>query len=185
MAMLKLAPPWIRYANEMAQLFKYDKEVHVVYDNDQLILSLYVDSQRKADALAELLPETVTFGNMELHINVVPANGALSSVAGLNKAVLFANAFENNGAFAFIKTVTGIFSNNLTYVVFKNRVVQYYNDDLGDIYGQCSTLYQEIAKNIFGNQEGIYFCTDIEESVTVQDKLCNCVPTFNSKSYWP
>lgn len=165
MAMLKLAPPWVKYANEMAQLFKYDKDVHVVYDNDQLILSLYVDCQRKADALAALLPEVVEYGNVKLAVNVIPANGALSSVAGLSKPVLFANAFENNGILSFIKTVTGIFSNNLTYVVFRNRVVQYFNDDLGDIYGNCSTLYQEIAKNIFGNQEGIYFCTDIEEPV--------------------
>ena len=186
MAMLKLAPPWVRYANEMTQLFKYDKEVHVVYDNEQLILSLYVDCQRKADALAELLPESVAFGNITLHINVIPANGALSTVAGLSKPALFANAFEGNGAFSFIKTVTGIFSNNLTYVVFKNKVVQYFNDDLGDIYGNCSTLYQDIAKNIFGNQEGIYFCTDVEEPVynTTIDKLTNtCI--YAPLGEWP
>lgn len=165
MAQLKLSPPWEIYATEMAQLFKYDSQVHVVYDNDSQILSVYVDKQRKADALAELLPESVTFGNIEVHVNVIPANGALSTTAGLSKAQLFNNAFEGNGAFSFVKVITGIFTNNLTYVVFKNKVVQYYNDDLGDIYGQCSTLYQTIAKNIFGEAEGICFCTDVEEPV--------------------
>lgn len=185
MALVRLAPPWITMASQISQLFKYDNEVHVVYDNDARIVSVYVDKQRKADALAELLPTIVKFGNVELNINVIPANGALSTTAGLTKAQLFKNAFENNGAFAFIKIITGIFSNNLTYVVFKNKVVQYFNDDLGDVYGQCSTLYQNIAKNIFGDIEGIYFCTDIEQPVTTQDKLCNCISTFVPAGNWP
>ena len=182
MAQLKLSPPWIKYMHEMEQLFKYDPEVHVVYDEDEHIIHLYVDKQRKADALATLIPETVTFGNITLQVNVVQANGALSTTVGLTNAQLFKNAFEDNGAFAFVKQVTGIFSNNLTYVVFKNKVVQYFNDNLNDVYGNCSTLYQDIAKNIFGEIAGIYFCTDIEQPVTVQDKLCNC---FAPESYWP
>ena len=55
--------------------------------------------------------------------------------------------------------------NPITYVVFVNEVVQYFNDDLGDVYGQCSTLYQEIAKDVFGETEGVFFCTDVEEPV--------------------
>lgn len=185
MASIKLAPPWVTIASEMTQLFKYDPEVHVVYDNDEHLISIYVDKQRKADALAALIPETITFGNIELHINVIPANGALSTTVGLSQVQLFENAFEGNGAFAFVKQITGIFANNLTYVVFKNKVVQYFNDNLGDIYGNCSTLYQDIAKNIFGSIPGVYFCTDIEQPITVPDKSYNYIPTFNSKSYWP
>jgi len=66
MAQLKLSPPWIKYMHEMEQLFKYDPEVHVIYDEDEHIIHLYVDKQRKADALATLIPETVTFGNITL-----------------------------------------------------------------------------------------------------------------------
>lgn len=57
----------------------------------------------------------------------------------------------------------GIFSNPITYIVFKNKVVQFWNDDLSDIYGNRSTLYQDIAKEIFGESSGIFFCTDKEE----------------------
>lgn len=42
-----------------------------------------------------------------------------------------------------------------------NKVVQYFNDDLGDAHGVCSTLYQEIAKDVFGEHEGIFFCTNL------------------------
>ena len=185
MASIKLAPPWVTIASEMEQLFKYDPEVHIVYDNDEHLISVYVDKPRKADALATLIPETITFGNIKLHINIIPANGVISTTLGLSKAQLFTNAFEGNGAFAFTRTITGIFSNNLTYVVFKNKVVQYFNDNLGDVYGNCSTLYQDIAKNIFGEIEGVYYCTDIEQPVTVQDKLCNCISVFAPEGCWP
>lgn len=157
MAMIKLAPPWVTFASEMEQMFKYDSEVHVVYDNDEHEIKVYVDNSAKAGALTELLPAEKTYGNIVLKITVVPANG----ISAQNEN-LYRTAFKGNGAFSFLKTVRGIFSNDLTYVVFKNKVVQYFNDDLGDIYGQCSTLYQEIAKHIFGEAQGVFFCTDVQ-----------------------
>lgn len=51
--------------------------------------------------------------------------------------------------------------------MFKNKVVQYFNDDLSDANGVCSTLYQEIAKRIFGENPMIYFCTSIKSRETV------------------
>lgn len=57
-------------------------------------------------------------------------------------------------------TVDGIMTNPMTFIVFQNKVVQYWNDDLGDINGNCSTLYQTVAKDVFGDVEGIFFCTD-------------------------
>lgn len=160
MAMIRLAPPWVTYANEMAQLFLNDPEVHVVYDNDECEIKIYVDNAAKAGALTELLPTEKNYGNITLAITVVPANGISVPVGNI-----YQTAFKGNGAFSFVKTVRGIFANDLTYVVFKNRVVQYFNDDFGDIYGQCSTLYQDIAKRIFGETEGVFFCTDTEKNV--------------------
>jgi hypothetical protein len=52
-------------------------------------------------------------------------------------------------------------------VVFVPEVVQYYTDNLGDINGFRTTLYQELAKELFGDSElsrGVYFCTDIIDS---------------------
>ena len=161
MAKTKLAPPWITFVNELEQLFKYDGEVHIVYDEDEQEVKVYVDSAGKAEALRVLLPEGKDFGNVGLTITVVPANGTMP----VKNDKLFDVAFKGNGAYSFSKTIQGIFTNNLTYVVFRNKVVQYWNDNLGDIYGQTSTLYQEIAKNIFGENEGICFCTDVEGPV--------------------
>lgn len=166
MAMVNLSPPWIIFVNELVQLFKYDPEVHIIYDDDGHEVKVYVDSAAKAAALTELLPVQRNYGNVILTVAVVPANGLAIS----DKANLYQTAFKGNGAFSFVKVVRGIFPNDLTYVVFKNHVVQYFNDDLGDIYGQCSTLYQEIAKNVFDEREGVFFCTDVEEPVRALGK---------------
>lgn len=52
--------------------------------------------------------------------------------------------------------------NSFTYVVFEKEVVQYWNDNLADYNGLTSTLYQDLAKEIFedANLDGVYFCTD-------------------------
>lgn len=165
MARVNLSPPWATLVSEFEELFKYDHEVHVVYNEEAYSLKLYVDSSTKAAALTSLLPEEYVFGNVKLTVIVVPANQETVKFS-TNPTELFTYAFRDNPIFSFIKTITGIFANNLTYVVFKNRVVQFFNDDLGDIYGNRSTLYQEIAKNIFGEKEGVFFCTDIEEPAT-------------------
>lgn len=164
MAHIRLAPPWITYVSEVEQMFKYDPQVHVVYDNDDMSLKVYVDEEHKADALTKLLPEEMVYGNVTLKITVVPANKSkYTEFIYPSVQDMFEWAFYRNPACSFIKTIEGIFSNRLTYVVFAKKVVQYFNDDLGDIYGQCSTLYETIAKNIFLPQEGVYYCTDAKE----------------------
>ena len=48
----------------------------------------------------------------------------------------------------------------MTFIVFEKVVVQWFSDSIGDWYGLTSTLYQDLAKDIFGNIDGVYFCTD-------------------------
>lgn len=160
MARISLSPPWITFVRELEQMFLYDAEVHVVYD-DEYVVKLYVDNALKAAALKALLPEVKEFGNVTLIVEIIPANGT----ATVSKANLYQAAFAGNGAFAFTKTVQGIFTNDLTYVVFKKRIVQYFNDDLGDVYGQKSTLYEDIARDLFWDRDGVYYCTDKEDPV--------------------
>lgn len=165
MARVNLSPPWATIASQFEEFFKYDHEVHVVYNDEDYYLKLYVDSSAKAAALTALLPKEYIFGNVKLTVVVIPANKETVSFSN-DADTLFTYALMDNPILSFTKTITSVFSNNLTYIVFKNRVVQFFNDDLGDIYGNCSTLYQEIAKNIFGEKQGVFFCTDVEEPIT-------------------
>lgn len=160
MAKLNQSAPWVTYVSELEQMFKYDNEVHVVYAEEEYTVQLFVEEGMKASALRELLPEEKTFGDVKLSIVIVPANGVFIPTPDDDN--LFYFALRGNGAFAFTKVISGILSNDIIYVVFKNKVVQYFDDNLGDIYGQRSTLYQEIAKNLFNKIDGVFYCTDVE-----------------------
>ena len=151
---LKIAPPWIQYVNALNAMFEKDPAVKIVYDNESVSVSLYVTGEAKANALAGLLPSKKEFGNVTLTISVVPANEE-------STIKLFRDAFYGNEAVNEIWTTQEAFgSNPLTYVIFAKEVVQYFNDNLGDANGNKSTLYENIARELFENHEGIYFCTD-------------------------
>lgn len=152
---IKMVSPWIGYYKEIESLFQEDSTVKVKYDDSKNTIKLYVEDEEKADALAQLLPNRKVFGNITVNIDVIPANKVETP-----RIDLFRKAFEGNGAVAFIETVDNVSSNAFHFVVFQPEIVQYYNDDLSDINGLRSTLYQDIAKEIFGEREGIYFCTD-------------------------
>lgn len=155
-----LSSPWVIFYREVNELFKHDPEVHVVFDEENLEIKLYVDNGNKASALSVLLPEEKEFGNVKLKITVVPAN-----VFGELDGNLFAVAFNGNPIVSYVKQIRDIWYPVLSYVVFRKRVVQYYTDNLRDINGYTSTLYQEIAKDVFGEKDGVSFCTDTEEIV--------------------
>lgn len=152
---LNMMSPWAEYFNQLVAFFKEDDDVRVEYDNEAMVIKIYVDGAAKAEALSKLLPTSKKFGNVEVKVNIIPANPLDTSRIGL-----FKKAFEGNRAVADIETISDISSNDFNFVIFKPEVVQYYNDDLSDFNGICSTLYQDLAKELFGETEGCYFCTD-------------------------
>ena len=162
MAVLKLSSPWTIFYRELDALFGKDPEVMVIFYEDELEVKLYVTDAAKAEAIAELLPSEKEFGVVTLKITVVPPNGC--SIRN-GKIDTLRAAFSGNPVLSYIRTISGVFSNNLTYVVFRNEVVQYFNDSIGDINGLCSTLYQTIAKDVLGDIDGVYYCTDTPGSM--------------------
>ena len=156
MARKKLQPPWIRYYEELSLFFDPDPDVTVVFDEEDYLIKMYVDSPNKAAALQKLVPDKKQFGNVSLSIEIVPGNEADDFVAeGIT------DAFVGN---PIVEEVTHLEVLDFTYVVFRKEVVQYYNDDLGDAYGNCSTLWQEIAKRLFEPVNGLFYCTSEEET---------------------
>ena len=154
---VKLSSPWVKYYREVDALFGCDPQIKVVFDDDDLVLRLLVDDADKADALTALLPTEKVFGNVVLQIAVIPANVEKTP----SKLSLIKRAFRDNPAYSYSASAEGLYTNPIHYVVFANEVVQYYNDDLGDVNGNCSTLYQEIAKDVLGEGDGIHYCTDL------------------------
>lgn len=155
---LGLSSPWMIYFKEIETLFKDDPEVHISFNDDDYTITLRVDNEEKASALEKLLPLERTFGNVTVKIQVIPANGFTTT-----KAILFEQAFDGNPNFVCLQTASkGIFT-DLAYVVFKRRVAQFFADELNDLNGNRSMLYQDIAADVFGDISDVFFCTDTDE----------------------
>ncbi len=149
-----ISSPWVTFAREVKALFEKDPEIRVEYDNDEPGLKVYVANSSKADALGKLLPEEKRFGNVKLAVSVIPAN------EGESRADLFRRAFAGNAAVTGFETIQDVFANEISYVIFEPEVVQFFNDNLGDVNGLCSTLYQDVANVVFDeNHDGVFFCT--------------------------
>lgn len=154
--------PWIIFYRQIEALFKEDPEVRVKYVDETHTIQLFVDNRSKADALTRILPTSRTYGNVKVSISVIPANIKYSVADD------FTVAFSGNRAvshFTRVDEIPGmVLSNPITYCVFNKKVVQYPADDLSSESGVASTLYQDLAKEIFcdTSTDGVYFCTDTE-----------------------
>lgn len=151
---VKLYSPWVILFRKYEAFFKEDHNVKVELDNDNKAIRLFVTGDEKADALAQNLPTEIAFGNETVKIKVIPANSPDTS-----KIEQFRKIFEGNKAVDFIGNGSDPVTRDFNYIAFKPEVVQYPADNLSDLNGQQSTLYQELAKDIFGDLPGIYFCT--------------------------
>lgn len=147
-----LSAPWYTYGKKIDALFGKDPDIKVSIEDDGTRIKLYVTGIGKAYALTRLLPTTKEFGEVTVRIDVIPANTD-------SKIDLIEEAFAGNPVLSFIDR-NQLQTNPLNYVVFRNEVVQFYNDQLDDVHGNLNTLYQELAKEILGKGEGVYYCTD-------------------------
>ena len=154
---LKLSSPWVNYHNAVKALFGEDKDVKIKFDENNLDLKLFVSGKKKADAISKLLPTGKTFGNVTLKITVIPEN--LEAIE--KPADVFEAAFEGNPVLSDTVTISGVYENPVTYIVFDKRVVQYWNDNLGDPHGNRSTLYETLAEEVFDSSvsKACQYCT--------------------------
>lgn len=162
---LKISPPWVTYINKVQALFDGDPQIacNVKWNAPNPAITLACNNGDKVAALLQILPTEVKFGNIVLKVNV---DGIPSNRAFVNKKELFEVAFEKNPAFAYAVAPANDGYNwfDMVYVVFKNYVVQFFNDNLNDCHGVISTLYQNIAEEVLTGEsvQGVYFNTDVE-----------------------
>ena len=157
---LGLSTPWVTFAREIDAIFSEDPEVTVVYQNDNKEIKIYVDNYAKADAIAAIIPQEKTFGNVTVKVIVIPSNEDL-----VNRITLFRNAFAGNPILNRIETVTPAPNGPVNYVIFNREILSFFNDDLSDFYGAESTLAEDIARDVFDiGDDAICFCTEVNFS---------------------
>jgi hypothetical protein len=162
---LKLSPPWITYINKLEALFDGDPQIAFNIDASVPAVTISTNNGDKAAALIRLLPSEVQFGGVTLKIDI---DGPISNLAFETNSDLFTTAFSGNPAFVecYAPSAEGYWYPPITYVVFKNYVVQFFNDNLLDARGLLSTLYQDIANELFADAQlasgCVGYCTDVE-----------------------
>lgn len=150
---LNLSSPWFIWASELNELFLYDSEVTCSYDNDVPSVTLRVDNPTKADAIAKILPTEKEFGNVILAVNVLPCNDESTTEQ------LFRTAFDDNPAFAGILVGSMPDGSEVTYAAFAPEVAQFRNDDISSAYGVATMTYEQIARDVIGEDDGVFVCS--------------------------
>lgn len=161
MTKVSVSSPWISEARKIYALFNEDPDINILYDDDACEVKLYVNGSEKADAIAKILPTEKEFGNVTLKITVIPSNTEESPID------IFRKAFAGNPICAEIIVDDNPMSVGMSHVVFENRVVQYFNDCLNDPYGLESTLFEDIARDVFVETNGVYFNTEAAEDFEI------------------
>lgn len=157
---LEKSAPWIEMVSKFEKLFEYDAEISIEYDDNSKTLHLYVDNEEKADALTRLLPDSYELGNIALNVIIIYyPNGEPS------RQKLFEKAFEDNPIVGEIMTGRNPITKDDVFVVFTPEIVQYHNDNLFDINGLKTTVYEEIARDVF-NVPGVWFNTEKKVEVS-------------------
>lgn len=171
MANLKLISPWRNYYHEIQAFFKEDPYVTVVFDEDNMEIKLFVQASDKAEALTQILNPEKTFGETTVKVTVIPDNTMSREIKLMMKSMIEAEEFERvisialdcNRLFYGVRVIKGLLGFNAIYVLFNKKVVQYYNDNIGDLNGVKSTLAEDIARDIFVSRPGVFYCTNVVE----------------------
>ncbi|MBM7692761.1 hypothetical protein JOC77_002192 [Peribacillus deserti] len=150
---LRLSPPQFTYFNEVKNSIGKDPLVNVKeikeLPNGEYLIPVIVQGSSKARALAAILENRKHFGNIVVN-TVVIVRG--KTVKPLKKNFtprqleeLFDQALNTNRYFkmAVSRSITpgtiGLFP------VFSKRVIQFFNDDLSDLYNN----FNGVAANVF------------------------------------
>ena len=152
---LELSSEWVLYYCKLKALFDKDEDVDINFNSGIPEISMNVKDREKAYAIRTLIPSEIIFGNVILKINVAYIG------PDIKNGSLFKQAFKGNPIISYIKSVDGILDDPLEYIVFKPDVVQYFADNLSDINGNITSIYENIAKDVFGDITDVKFCTDI------------------------
>ena len=94
---VRLSPPWMTYYKELQMLLGRDREIFLVFDQEEMKVKVYVDNIAKAEALEQVLVKSKTFGNVTVQVEVIPSNN-IRYTAGSN---VYDDAFDGNPAYSY------------------------------------------------------------------------------------
>ncbi len=159
MAEVGMQSPWVVYAKEVRVLFEHDPDV-IVGEPTELgdggyNLEIRVHGNDKAESVAKVLPEDVEFGNVALHVMVIPDNdGKLTMLDHIRRA------FAGNPALVDVMEMPVVPGGpSMAYALFAPEVVQIECDNAASPYGLITTTYEGVAKDVL-NVDGVMIASE-------------------------
>lgn len=70
----------------------------------------------------------------------------------------YETAFSGNSIFSKVVSAS-IMGLDLGYCIFSSEIVQFWNDDLSDYYGNFNGLAEDIAREVL-KETSVFFCTE-------------------------
>lgn len=160
-----LSAPWTIYYRKLWALFDDDDDIFVgecFPDKGGYMLEIKTFKKKKFEALQLLLPDKVTFGNVELRIYVYYVEDDEEDDK-VDYSKLIADLFEGNDIFSEMLNVVDHAGAVHHYAAFNPHALQFFTDNLADPYGNSTVLAQDVAREIFRDMVGneVRFCTSL------------------------
>lgn len=159
--MMKLQSPWYTYHKKVQALFKEDDKVNVreladLGDGNYSFIIL-VSDKAKAEAIKAIINDKIEMGNVTVTVTVLgpDENGVNDIEADIST---YETAFSGNSIFSKVVSAS-IMGMNLNYCIFTYDIIQFWNDDMSDYYGNFNGLAEDIARDVF-KETGVMFCTE-------------------------
>lgn len=148
--------PWVTYNDYLKAIFDGDKEVTVqdvvTGDDGNYYISVLVANSIKASAIDQILKKDVPMGNVNLHVDVECTSNDAGNV--------YEAAFAGNPHFSRFVTLETPFHTEMSFCIMTKEVIQFYNDDISDPWGNYNGLAEDIMKEITIPNENVSYATE-------------------------
>lgn len=157
----KLSPPWWTVYNKIKAMFEADPDITIQpMSGGDTSYTIYLDTPdaNKALALKNILKTEYHFGGVSLKIVTRVTNKIDESLKRSDTTYdNYLDALATTPAVVDIRHVVDMFGTKWIVIDFKKEVVQFWNDDLMDYYGNWNGLYTDIATDIFKYEPSVKY----------------------------
>lgn len=155
--MNRLSPPWYTLWNEIKSSIGNDPEIIVSpldTSTEPYLIKVVTNNEEKGKALTTILTPSFQLGNIQVTVDVENSSGekykdvAVQSPSDI--ATVIKTAFKDNDWFVdvIVKSVAPYpGAPTVVYPVFQKGVIQFFNDELADVYNN----YNNVAAAVFSN----------------------------------
>jgi len=153
---LQLSPPWYTFFNFVKHSIGKDPGVKVLdmkeLSGSNFLIPIEVGNRDKAAALATILVPGQNFGDTNVSIEILHCGKTVKPMdQPQDVCCLIKKALDTNYYFDGVE-MREVFDFIIVFPVFKKAVIQFFNDDLSDLYnnfnGVAADVFAEVLESM-------------------------------------